>query len=406
MIKNKNDKNNLINKKIIIIKFKKMLTSIFILFYVFLRFVFSKNLNETNFIYKLQNVEDVERFEQCVKILVLNSSKITKEEKKENIVCIFEEARDNPKLIRTFFINLKSIIPSVLKPLLNNSDIEFLYDLIIDICGKNRTFFEDLFDVIEKHPELANYIIILIKEEIDGKNITQEQILEVMHNITNIEGMDIVFNHIINSTYNGAIFTLIETQYINRTNYSRLYGIFKPILIKHKHKIILFMYKILKSYDNINDTLVENIKNFLKNNEDLMRDLKEKFKDEKVRKEFSDVINFLGKIGIIIKEELFRGWKFYEYFFHLIKNEKIAEFIARFIVNAQNLPYLYKKIPEFVKALHEADASFIIYLLNVYTKIIKRIPLDYSTYIEASDKIGDIIYTLKYVYFPNINTIP
>ena len=78
---------------------------------------------------------------------------------------------------------MKQFISMFLKPLLNGTDIEFLYDLLNDIFGKNSTFVEDLFDVIEKHPELANYTIILIKGEIDGKNITQTQILDILHKL-------------------------------------------------------------------------------------------------------------------------------------------------------------------------------------------------------------------------------
>ena len=137
-----------------------MVPLIFILFSFFLKYVIAFNLNETNLIYPYQNTNDTERFQLCLNDLVMNSSKLTIEEKKEDIACILEEARDKPIQIRPFFNNLKVIIPKVIKPLLNNTDIEFLYDLLNDIF--NGTFFGDLFNVIEKHPELVNYTIILV----------------------------------------------------------------------------------------------------------------------------------------------------------------------------------------------------------------------------------------------------
>ena len=379
-----------------------MVPLIFILFSFFLKFVIAFNLNETNFIYQYQNSNDTERFHQCLNDLVMNSSKLTIEEKKENIACILEEARDKPKQIGIFFNNLKAVIPTVLKPLLNNTGIEFLYDLLNDIF--NGTFFGDLFNVIEKHPELVNYTIILVKEEIDGKNITQEDILDFMNKILNIEGMNKVINHIINSTYNDAILTLIETKLMNNTNYAGLYKFFKPILIKHKKQIIHLIFDILKAYNN-NSTLTEVIKKFFidKNNEDLMRDLKEKFKDEKARKEFSAYIIFWGRVGTIIKEELLEHWMFYEHFFFLIKNEQIAHFIADFIVHSQNSTYLENKIPDLIKILYGIDKNYMSYLLDVYEKIIKRVAMDITTYIELSEKIIDMIYNM--FFKKNISTI-
>ena len=379
-----------------------MVPLIFILFSFFLKYVIAFNLNETNLIYPYQNTNDTERFQLCLNDLVMNSSKLTIEEKKEDIACILEEARDKPIQIRPFFNNLKVIIPTVIKPLLNNTDIEFLYDLLNDIF--NGTFFGDLFNVIEKHPELVNYTIILVKEEIDGKNITQDDILDIVNKIFNIEGMNIVFNNIINSTYNDAILTLIETKLINNTNYTGLYKFFKPIIIQHKRQIIQLIFDIIKSYNN-NTTLIEVLKKFFidKNNEDLMRDLKEKFKDEKARKEFSAYIIFWGRVGTIIKEELLEHWTFYEHFFFLIKNEQIAHFIADFIVHSQNSTYLENKIPDLIKILYGIDKNYMSYLLDVYEKIIKRVAMDITTYIELSEKIIDMIYNM--FFKKNISTI-
>ena len=224
-----------------------MVLSIFILFYFFLKFVIAKNLNETNFIYQYQNTNDTKRLEQCLNNLIFNPSEMKEEEKKENIICIFEEARDKPKTVRNIVINMKILIAPYLKQLLNNTDIEFLYDLLNDIFRNNCTFFDDLFDVIEKNPELVNYTIILVKGEIDGKNITQGQTLNIIYNILNIEGIDKVFNHIVNSTQNGELLILFE-KFLNGTKYAKLYENLKDdIIYPNKDKIIQLIYNILKS---------------------------------------------------------------------------------------------------------------------------------------------------------------
>ena len=224
-----------------------MVLSIFILFYFFLKFVIAKNLNETNFIYQYQNTNDTNRLVQCLNNLILNSSNITNKEKKENIICILEETRDNPKVFNYSVIIMKVFIAPKLKQLLNNTDIEFLYDLLNDIFRNNCTFFDDLFDVIEKNPELVNYTIILVKGEIDGKNITQGQTLNIIYNILNIEGIDKVFNHIVNSTQNGELLILFE-KFLNGTKYAKLYENLKDdIIYPNKDKIIQLIYNILKS---------------------------------------------------------------------------------------------------------------------------------------------------------------
>ena len=133
-----------------------MLLSIFILFYFFLKFVIAKNLNETNFIYQYQNTNDTNRLVQCLNNLILNSSNITNKEKKENIICILEETRDNPKVFSSFVMVVRVFIVPNLKQLLNNTDIEFLYDLLNDIFRNNCTFFDDLFRKTSRIGQLYN----------------------------------------------------------------------------------------------------------------------------------------------------------------------------------------------------------------------------------------------------------
>ena len=85
--------------------------------------------------------------------------------------------------------------------------------------GGKDGYVDDLSYVIENHKELINDTLILVKADAEGKNITQYELFKYIHNILNIEGMDKVFSHIINSTHNVAILKLIETKFLNGTVY-------------------------------------------------------------------------------------------------------------------------------------------------------------------------------------------
>ena len=224
-----------------------MVISIFILFYFSFKIILTDNLNETNIFYQLKNKEDGEKLYQCLVNLTSPGNK-TKEEKTKYIVCIFEEIRDNSKIVRTVVKNILSLKDWFLKPLLIDSDMEFMYDLLNETLDKNNPFIDDLFDVIGNHKELMDYLIFLVKANAEGKNITNYEFSEIIKNITNIDGMDKVFNHIINSTHNGAILKLIETKFLNGTIYAKLYDYFKnDVIYPYKDQIIQLMYKILKA---------------------------------------------------------------------------------------------------------------------------------------------------------------
>ena len=153
-----------------------MMNSIFILFCFSLKLILSKNLNENNFFFQLKNTEDGERLKQCIFELV-SADNITKEEKTEYIVCILEEIRDNSTIARNIVKNVLIFKDLFLKEFLINSDIEYLCDLLNEILGNNHPFIDDLFDAIDNHKELMNYLIffVIIKKMI-SKNLNKKEI--------------------------------------------------------------------------------------------------------------------------------------------------------------------------------------------------------------------------------------
>ena len=247
-----------------------MVISIAILFCFSLKLILAKKQNEIIFSFQLKDSNDEERLKQCIANLTKND--ITKEEKTKSIVCILEEIRDNPKMgssIIKFFLAFKDLY---LKKILENFGVEFLYDLLDEILHPNHPFIDDLFYVIGNHTELIDYILIFVKKDEEGKNITTYESLEIIKNITNIDGMDKVFGHIINSPHNIALIKLVEIKFINGTEYAELYDYLKnDTIYPYKNQLIKLAYKILKSglliprYKSEDETIILDIINLLQN---------------------------------------------------------------------------------------------------------------------------------------------
>ena len=373
-----------------------MVSSFFIFFYFFFKLILARNLNETNFLYQPQNIKDELRREQLKEDITPSFIPEDKSEEdiKKELIDVLEQIRKTPKVSHYLFIILRPVIWNDLDFFFALNKLKFLCDLTKEIFSQNSTFLNDLFDVIKKEPKLINYTIILVKGEIDGKNLTDEQILDIFHNITNINGMDKVFSHIINSTHNDAILELIETQSLNE-NYTKFYGYFKPILTKYKDPIIRFLYQILKIYKDKNALKVA-IKNFfLENrNSSFLINLKEKFKEEEVKKEFIRIIKDNSIIGNIIKEELLKNGKIFDGFFDLFKNEKLLDIICDTMANFDNNTYIEENIPRILRILYDENRTFYNFLLNVFINILKIGVVENSISANLSDIINERIYKL------------
>ena len=86
---------------------------------------------------------------------------------------------------------MNSIKPSIrnsLKKYLTQTNMTFLYNLTAEIFSDNSTFIDDLFDILENHTEIINYTLILLNNT-EGKEITQDDLVKYMYKILNIDGM-------------------------------------------------------------------------------------------------------------------------------------------------------------------------------------------------------------------------
>ena len=226
-----------------------MLITIYIFLYLLLKFIIAENLNRTNFSFRLQNTENEEREGECLFLVIslIPFDDISKEKMNELIICILEMFRDHPssaKIIIEWVI--KPYLPKKLKKILNQNNMSFLSEFVEEVFGPESDLYTDLIDVIKNHKELIDYSLILVKAVMKGKNITQEDFLIYMRNITNIPGMDKVFGHIVNSTHNDALLILVE-RLLNGTKYAKLYESLKEDFIYPlKDHIIRLIYNILK----------------------------------------------------------------------------------------------------------------------------------------------------------------
>ena len=252
---------------------------------------------------------------------------------KEKIIYIFN-------LIKDFINSIKPSIRKYLKTFLNQNNMTFLYNLTAELFSDNSTFINDLFDVLQNHTELINYTLIFINEVID-KNVTDlDEIFKHLQKILNVDGMDKVFGHLVNSTHNRAILTLIETKILVGNDYNDLYqSLKKDVVYPYKDLLIRLLYKIIKSYGN-KHKLIGVLKNFFQKiaNSNFSQILRKKLKEEKVKHAFRNIkLNI--KNGDIIKEEILASNEIIDGFFNFINNKDIVEIIAKIFANLQNATY-------------------------------------------------------------------
>ena len=238
-----------------------------IFFYISLKLILVKNLNDTNFIYRLGKTQDESKIDECITDL-LDPKKI--EEKTKNLVCVLEFIRDNPNNARNITNTVLQNIRYSLKYFLKINDIEFMYDFLNEIFYDNeKKFIDNLFDVIEIHPEIMNYTLTLVNE-----NITNYGFFKAIQNILNIDGMDKISEYIINSTYNDAILKYIDAKLLNGTDYAIINETFYP----SRDKIFRLMHKILKgglftSEKELNQNATVVILEFIRDYPQISRDI-------------------------------------------------------------------------------------------------------------------------------------
>ena len=238
-----------------------------IFFYISLKLILVKNLNDTNFIYRLGKTQDESKIDECITDL-LDPKKI--EEKTKNLVCVLEFIRDNPNNARNITNTVLQNIRYSLKYFLKINDIEFMYDFLNEIFYDNeKKFIDNLFDVIEIHPEIINYTLTLVNE-----NITNYGFFKAIQNILNIDGMDKISEYIINSTYNDAILKYIDAKLLNGTDYAIINETFYP----SRDKIFRLIHKILKgglltSEKELNQNATVVILEFIRDYPQISRDI-------------------------------------------------------------------------------------------------------------------------------------
>ena len=234
-------------------------------------------------------------------------------------MCVLEEFRNYPEASKNLLKLTFAFRSLYLTNILKSIDMEPLYDLLDEILDPKHPFIDDLFDVIGNQKEFIDYILIFVKRDGEGKNFTTIELLEIIKNITNIEGMDKVVSHIINSPHNIGLIKVIEIKFINGTKYANIYDYLKnDTVYPHKNQLIKLVYNILKSGLLIpknklkDETIILDIINFL---HDFINSIK-----PKIINDLKDILNLTNTTFLYNFTMEVLNSTFFDDFFNALKN--------------------------------------------------------------------------------------
>ena len=371
---------------------------IFISISFFFKLIITKSLNETNFLYQHNEEDDSSRFDICIANLFKSES--SSEEKLKNVTCILDITKRNPQITYKKLNNSKPLILYFLKKTLEKNDMEYLNDFLDEIFDDKSTFFYDLFNFIEKNPIFIDCIYPLVNSTlVDNKQ--QINLAKILNKILNIEGIDKVAIHFINSTHNDVIFTLLEKLYFPGTSYFKLYEYLKEFFLEYKDKLIVLLYNIFKYHED-KEKLINYTEAFLMENVDsnLTKDLRNIVRRKEVREEFINSIKFTSDGANIVKEELLRSEAIVDGIFDLINNEKIIEIIANIFWHKGNDTYILYNVPEMIKTICDVNKDYIQFLLDVSEKILRRFisqeSINYFITEKFTEKLNDQYFDVEF----------
>ena len=371
---------------------------IFISISFFFKLIITKSLNETNFLYQHNEEDDSSRFDICIANLFKSES--SSEEKLKNVTCILDITKRNPQITYKKLNNSKPLILYFLKNTLEKNNMGYLNDFLDEIFDDKSTFFYDLFNFIEKNPIFIDCIYPLVNSTlVDNKQ--QINLTKILNKILNIEGIDKVAIHFINSTHNDVIFTLLEKLYFPGTSYFKLYEYLKEFFLEYKDKLIVLLYNIFKYHED-KEKLINYTKAFLMENVDsnLTKDLRNIVRRKEVREEFINSIKFTSDGANIVKEELLRSEAIVDGIFDLINNEKIIEIIANIFWHKGNDTYISYNVPEMIKTICDVNKDYIQFLLDVSEKILRRFisqeSINYFITEKFTEKLNDQYFDVEF----------
>ena len=276
----------------------------------------------------------------------------------------------------------------------------YLNDFLDEIFDDKSTFFYDLFNFIEKNPIFIDCIYPLVNSTlVDNKQ--QINLTKILNKILNIEGIDKVAIHFINSTHNDVIFTLLEKLYFPGTSYFKLYEYLKEFFLEYKDKLIVLLYNIFKYHED-KEKLINYTEAFLMENVDsnLTKDLRNIVRRKEVREEFINSIKFTSDGANIVKEELLRSEAIVDGIFDLINNEKIIEIIANIFWYKGNDTYISYNVPEMIKTICDVNKDYIQFLLDVSEKILRRFisqkSINYFITEKFTEKLNDQYFDVEF----------
>ena len=287
---------------------------------------------------------------------------------KENLIILLESIKYGPKEAYDYLNILAK--ENLIQQFIESSDFSFLANLTNELFDDNSTFLYDLYKFIEDHGIAIDYIINII-------NATKPTFEDIMGNLSKIvilDGADKIFNPIISSKYNDALFTLVENILPKDSKYKVIFYYFKNIFYKNKDLVIHFLYNAVKYfYDN--DKLLNSTEYFLANaaQNGLINEIKELLMNKTILNDISDVVNFTNYNARVIKEEIFKRPDIICGFLDLFHNRTIFELLITIFRNLKDRDNIEVKLPKMLSLIYDYNQKLAKGLLDVTAVILRRL---------------------------------
>ena len=291
--------------------------------------------------------------------------------KEKNYTCALIIIRDN--LDDAFVYLSDEIILNGIKIILNNDKANILINIVIESIHNKTGLLEYLYksiNITDNGINVLDYAINIINE-IENPEQNNRYIIRNLSRIINHiyikEVIDILYY---NSSTN--IINVIEFFVQNAHPYDEVYKVIKDNLFQYKDIIKDLLINLLISYENRN-ALVKIIANFLKYNKQIFPSLKKVFRDEYFRSLLKELLNYDDTFLNNIKDVLIENPEILNGFLDFAENEEVIDGGEELYINMKNSSYIMEKLPDYLAYLNGRNKKYIEDLMILFLQVFEKL---------------------------------
>ena len=280
--------------------------------------------------------------------------------------------RNTLESIRNFINSIKNIIYENREDILDRANLTSLYDLTTDIFDENSTFIDDLFNLIEEHPELVNHIVTLIKGGLTG-DITKFIVLDTIKKIFNVEGFkELIIDKLKKNFYD--IVPLIPKEVNERPTVIPLLIDLKDFIMKYQDRLVDFIYQIFTHYMNYTE-IAKDINNFIIdcNGTNFLKDLRNLVNDKALIKRVIPLINFDNEISNTVVKKAISDEKLMNLALDLLNNQTFINSFVGIFLNLHDKNYINKHLVKFIQDTIGDNKETKKIILNSFQNIVRNV---------------------------------